>query len=277
MNWIRVTHRQRCPVCGKPDWCSYKGQHVAPIVVKCMRIPSEKPAPKGGWLHGGDRGPERAHVPQPAPADNKLSLGHCVRLQRKYVEAVDHHEVWKFSQKLGVSVDSLRELGIGWDRGWTFPMHNSGGEITGFRVRTKDRKFCIKGSKLGIMLPQKLSRDVLLITEGESDCAAVLTLGFSAIAIPGAGLMTHTACRVVRQQQPAIAVVIGDNDESHTVGQDAAIALTTELSKHCDDARLVFPPAAIKDVRQWLSQGCTTQLLQRAINAKHPFRRRRRG
>ena len=48
--WIRVTRRNRCPVCGKPDWCLISQDGKAAI---CARIESGKPVGnKGaGWLH----------------------------------------------------------------------------------------------------------------------------------------------------------------------------------------------------------------------------------
>jgi hypothetical protein len=48
--WIRVTRHNRCPVCGKPDWCLVAPDGKAAI---CARIESDKPVGiKGaGWLH----------------------------------------------------------------------------------------------------------------------------------------------------------------------------------------------------------------------------------
>ena len=48
--WFRVSKRNRCPVCDKPDWCLLSEDGKAAI---CARIESGKPAGnKGaGWLH----------------------------------------------------------------------------------------------------------------------------------------------------------------------------------------------------------------------------------
>ena len=50
LKWERVSRRNRCPVCGKPDWCLISQDSKAAI---CARIESDKPAGnKGaGWLH----------------------------------------------------------------------------------------------------------------------------------------------------------------------------------------------------------------------------------
>ena len=48
--WARVNRGNRCPVCGKPDWCLISQDGKAAI---CARIESDKPAGnKGaGWIH----------------------------------------------------------------------------------------------------------------------------------------------------------------------------------------------------------------------------------
>jgi len=48
--WVRVTKHNRCPICGKPDWCLISEDGRFAI---CARIQSDKPAgDKGaGWVH----------------------------------------------------------------------------------------------------------------------------------------------------------------------------------------------------------------------------------
>jgi hypothetical protein len=48
--WVRVNRQNRCPICGKPDWCLVSPDGKAAI---CARIESERPAGnKGaGWIH----------------------------------------------------------------------------------------------------------------------------------------------------------------------------------------------------------------------------------
>src|SRR5262245_21246221 len=55
MEWPRVTRRNPCPICGKPDWCEFapEGRRVL-----CMRVESRWPTKNGGWMHnlsGGSR------------------------------------------------------------------------------------------------------------------------------------------------------------------------------------------------------------------------------
>ena len=39
--WIRVKKNSKCPICEKPDYCSVSEDGC---VVRCMRIPSDKPS-----------------------------------------------------------------------------------------------------------------------------------------------------------------------------------------------------------------------------------------
>jgi len=53
---VRVSRRNRCPICGKPDWCLLSPDGKAAI---CARVENNKPVGiKGaGWLHMLDSGP----------------------------------------------------------------------------------------------------------------------------------------------------------------------------------------------------------------------------
>jgi hypothetical protein len=46
MNWVRVSKKNPCSVCQKPDWCCIGDRYI-----NCMRVQSDKPCVNGGWLH----------------------------------------------------------------------------------------------------------------------------------------------------------------------------------------------------------------------------------
>lgn len=46
--WGRVTSHNFCPVCGKPDWCTFS---LTTGAVCCMRNQSDHELRNGGWLH----------------------------------------------------------------------------------------------------------------------------------------------------------------------------------------------------------------------------------
>jgi hypothetical protein len=70
--WVRVSHREPCPVCKKTDWCGLSADRT---LACCMRVEdgSHGHAKNGGWIHR--IGPERPyprppmprHPPPPAP------------------------------------------------------------------------------------------------------------------------------------------------------------------------------------------------------------------
>jgi len=90
----------------------------------------------------------------------------------------------RLSKELGVSVQSLRRLGVGSNgAGYTFPMSDAEGKVIGLRTRyPSGGKAAEKGSRNGLFIPADLPDDgLLLICEGPSDTAAALDLGFAAI------------------------------------------------------------------------------------------------
>lgn len=46
--WKRVSRKRPCPICSKPDWCVVSSDGGACI---CMRQPSAKQMPNGGYYH----------------------------------------------------------------------------------------------------------------------------------------------------------------------------------------------------------------------------------
>ena len=44
----KVSRSEPCPVCGKPDWCVVSNDGGTAI---CMRVESDRPHDRGGWVH----------------------------------------------------------------------------------------------------------------------------------------------------------------------------------------------------------------------------------
>lgn len=81
----------------------------------------------------------------------------------------------------------LDNLTIGFDgEAWTFPMRNEYNEIIGIQRRFPDGFKCaIEGSRNGLFVPIPIPYpSVYFITEGVSDLAALLDLGYYGIARP---------------------------------------------------------------------------------------------
>jgi hypothetical protein len=89
---------------------------------------------------------------------------------------------------LGVSVDALRRLRVGWLVGmsaYTFPMRDPDGRVIGIRTRHSDgAKRAVTGSTNGLFTPADLAgAGPLLIVEGPTDTAA-LSRGTQSVIMP---------------------------------------------------------------------------------------------
>jgi hypothetical protein len=192
-------------------------------------------------------------------------------LAEQYQQQLTQGSLSGLSRSLGVSAQSLKRLGIGWDgKAYTFSMSNDFGKAIGIRRRFPDgRKLSIPGSKTGLFIPEGLSHSgTLLIVEGESDLAAALTLGFEAMGRPSCNCRVEMTARFVKGRS---VVVVGDNDDA---GRTGAEKLGRVLVLHCPSVRVIYPPETIKDLRQWLISGLTSVALGDAVSATRPIKLR---
>ena len=144
-------------------------------------------------------------------------------------------------------------------------MKDANGTIVGIRLRRLDgSKYAVTGSHNGLFIPKDQTfSDRLLVCEGPTDCAALLSLGFWCIGRPCCKGGTEYTVRYVRSRQPEEVVVVADNDD---MGQEGAEALIQTLLGYCQTVRLVTPPAAFKDIRAWLIAGGSHQDLNSVID-----------
>ncbi len=169
---------------------------------------------------------------------------------------------------LGVSPGGLRRLHVGWDgEAWTFPMTDADGAVVGIRRRLPSGiKLSVKGGREGLFVPEGIAADgLMIITEGPTDTAALLTLELNAIGRPSCqgGLRLLTAfCRGRH------VALLADSDRPGIQGAEIA-ARTLALS--CPSVRVMRTPDGIKDARAWVQQGGTREDIEDAIR-KAPAR-----
>jgi len=285
-DWQRVSRRRPCPVCGKPDWCTFLGREDSPELVCCMRVESDRPAKNGGYYHrlrdSDDwRRPPRRRVrtvavkPEGRPIRDLggfARLCHSAALPQGFAQLAD---------ALGVSRQSLARLLVGWSgrhRSWTFPMSDAAGRVVGVRLRlSSGRKLAVKGGREGLFLPEGLSPGRrLLVCEGPTDCASLLDLGFPAVGRPSCSGGVRHLVEMVTQRVPEEVVVVADNDQpdrrARRPGQDGAERLASELLAYCPAVKVIAPPPGVKDARAWVQAGGTAADVQQAIDAA-PVRR----
>jgi len=181
------------------------------------------------------------------------------RLRKKSLES--------FAEKLGVSVESLKRLGIGFDRyAFTFPMVTAEGEVCGIRTRPLEGgKGTMPGGHLGLFIPEGVTpANVKVICEGETDTAAALTLRVEAIGTPGVGTAIGEAVAFIEQCPIARPCIIADNDPS---GQSGAGNLASALNAVGIPCRILTPPSPHNDLREWkCNGGLTKEKLLKAID-----------
>jgi 5S rRNA maturation endonuclease (ribonuclease M5) len=193
---------------------------------------------------------------------------------------------------LGVTATSLTRLGIGWafdaayrrgpkspvfDAGdlmrisaanaaYSFPMTDASGNVLGIRIRSSTgEKWSVTGGHEGLFIPHDLPRGgELLITEGPTDCAALLDLGFAATGRPSCTGGVKLLVELARRRKPSTVTIVADGDEP---GQRGANALATVLAVYVRRLRIITPPIEVKDARTWKQAGATVADVRAAIDA----------
>ena len=206
-----ATKNDPCPICGRDHYClvATDGSHVI-----CTKVESVRPWGEAGWFHPFN-GPQR-----PAPIIQTgqkpaLSLAEIQLLAKQYEANLTDGRRQRAAEMLNVSENSLKRMRCGWDgKAHTFPMSDAEGNVIGIRRRFLDgKKICVKGSKTGLFIPDGLTgKGTLLIVEGNSDCAAGLTLGFETIGRPSCTGGTDLIKQFVRLHNYEKIVIMPDFD-----------------------------------------------------------------
>ena len=220
--WRRVSRKEPCPVCGKPDYCA---RTVNGEAVLCMRVESNKPSKTenglGGWIHllANPLPP----LPIVKPVEKKADWTKECRAMFDHPKA--HSKRCAVADLLSVNVESLEMLrvGIGWDE-WngaefsSWPSRDNNGMIIGYVRRYDDgAKRTNQGGSTGVFYTAEwFSRPgPLWIVEGGSDVAACESSGLSAI---GRASNTHGGQyieKMIKQCCPnKKVIVVGERDEA---------------------------------------------------------------
>src|SRR5262249_14899950 len=141
-------------------------------------------------------------------------------LTAQFQQAVDPDQMARLALDLGLSAHSLERFGIGWSadsQAWSFPMRDASGKIIGIRLRLAfGRKLAVRGSKDGLFVPADIDVEApaqLFFTEGVTDAAALLQLGFPAvIGRPSCSGGIKLLGELVQRVQPRGIVIVADQD-----------------------------------------------------------------
>ena len=186
--WIRVSKRQRCPVCNRTDWCLLAADGTAAI---CPRVESDRLIGEAGWLHRLNDSEHRARGPRRLVLNHRrLALpANLAAMARRY-QAVGEElgKLTEIADRIGLSAQSLGQFGVEWsfrENCSTWPMCNAKGQVVGVNRRFRNgEKKVMPGHRAGLYMPAGLPEDMsrlglpLLICEGGSDAVAGLDLGY---------------------------------------------------------------------------------------------------
>ena len=138
-NWLRVTRRHLCRICGKSDWCTFSTDGRVAI---CMREESNRPTKNGGWLHHltGDEWtpPSWRKITRKTPS-TQLD---CVPIHERCLETIRPRLLRWLSNNLCVSIEALERFEVGYHtdkKVYSMPMRRADGSICGIKYPSKAR------------------------------------------------------------------------------------------------------------------------------------------
>jgi len=275
--WKRVSRREPCRICGKPDWCSLSADGKVAI---CMRNHegSIRATRNQGFLHrltdstNGFVGARSISIPI-------MTLGSSAvwtECAKRFQQHLPGHRLYTIATALGLGPESLRRLGIGLVPGidsFSFPMRDAGGEVRGIRLRFSDgHKSSLRGSRDGLFIPDGVIApsagvEELAIAEGPTDTAALLDLGFDAIGRPSCSGGLALLVDFVRLHHVRRVVVFADRDAP---GRRGADNLASTVVAYAAAVRVLVPPEPFKDIRDWRRAGATASDVRAAIEQARP-------
>ncbi len=210
----------------------------------------------GAYLHvihtGHHRRPRIIHVGPATPDPFLTAMADACHAHAKAAGLLP-----QLASTLGVSADALDAMDAGWSRwenAWTWPMRNAAGDVVGIRLRGRGKaKWAVAGGHEGLFFcPAMAISENLIIVEGASDVAAILSIGISAvIGRPSASGGGDQLVALARQWRPKNILVLSDADD---VGARTAECLAARL-RGIAAVRVHPPPAGIKDAREWILRG----------------------
>lgn len=252
--------RGACPVCGHRGRCKNSGEHPNDLIL-CFRISADC---VNGYRRIKTTRECTTFVRIGSPADRGESATRKPHgksdldgLAARFTAAMPADELERLACELGVDVDSLRALGIGWDgQNPVFPERDATARVTAINTRySNGTKRVGPGQSRGLYIPDGLTAlpAPVLIVEGASDAAACLTMGLAAVGRPN---NNGGARHMIELLSGRDVLVVRENDEKPDgswPGRDGARRVAEQLAAAWKQSvRHSMPPVGVKDVRAYL-------------------------
>ncbi|MAD79252.1 MAG: hypothetical protein CMJ50_00195 [Planctomycetaceae bacterium] len=245
-------------------------------VAICCRVRSQRPLPKfSGWRHqvAGAKSTRRS---------NRRPTSSCLRsrligggsIHRQCLQAITDADVSWLADELGVTSHALRDLEVGHyepTSSFSFPMRSADtDQVVGIRTRDPNsgQKRCVTGSMTSLFIPRSLfscSPMELLVVEGESDLAALLSVGLPGVGRPSCRGCEQDLIRLTRRLRIRHVCLIADSDDP---GLKGAAAARKQLGGYVH-IRIITPGQQGRDIRQIVAAGADQeQLLGELISVR---------
>jgi hypothetical protein len=161
-------------------------------------------------------------------------------------------KICELSRNLGVEASALAALGCAHQTNGTFafPMKDLSGHVVGIRLRNMEgRKWAVEGSRAGLFYEHPSFSGTVIITEGPTDAAAAISLGFGAVGRPSCRGLEDLLKTLICRNPGASYAICPDKDSP---GMEGAKIFAENANI---PMRMLVPPC--KDLREWLKQGAT--------------------
>jgi len=271
---VPVTGTAPCRVCQHGDWCLAAKDGSAGI---CARIEegSVKRCGEAGWLHIFTECSDSTSGSEPIPRPTGKTIDWTPYLKR--VQPASWDRLTELAIRLGVSQAALSSLGCGFDparKWWVFPERDALGRVIGILGRNEDGvKRRLPKSKCGLSYTDdwEAGSGPLLLVEGPSDMAALLTIGLNGVGRPSnTGGVDHLMALLERVRRERDIIVIGERDQKEDgrwPGRAGAISTARQLAEALErPISWAFPPENAKDTRAWLLKAPPTLPRDRLAN-----------
>lgn len=273
----RVSESIPCPICGRPDWCLIARDGSKAL---CQRTPSPTPVRSRSSFVGYEHDLNGAPPPPAAEPMRRLTPSQLRFLAEKFRKNLTVELVNTLAMQLGVSVNSLLRLGIGWSPmagAYSFPMRNAQGEVTGIRYRAADgSKRSIAGGGVGVFLPTGLQPGrMLCLAEGPTDTAALLDLHLDVVGRPNDRGGVAECAHIIAWHKPELIVIVEDNDPAGSVAAESGKYVAEELSRllgyGARGRRRIrrIRPQFHKDAREFVRRGGSGRDIMAVFNGSH--------
>lgn len=213
--------------------------------------------------------------------DDNLPARYFEDLMTNWTKETTSEDLHWLADDLGVAREPLHCLGVAWaddHNAFAIPMRHGDGTMCGIRLRDKNaKKWAVKGSRQGLFIPTGVPRREMAVTEGPTDCAAVLSMGLFAIGKSAAMQAPEEILIFIKIHNIQRVIVFPDNDPPKIIPGKTekfypGLKGASKLIDVCPvpTCQLVMPT---KDVRAFANLGGSSELLKIMIQNQSWSRR----